>query len=342
MKNSILYTNELRYKNWNDFNFESIRVATLPEIIDPENYENCFIFRDALLKAVGDYSEKKVLKLILITPDFKSNPNFYSIAYLENKEVLTVTLQQTEIFSIWYNSIIEEEDKNTPQLFKFSKQSYSYSAINNALHEQIFIHTGDFISNEIPNAFIAEELAKEKADFLNPFINLEVQYDIESIKQNFEKLVAKNSWKVIPPTDNQQIYEEFKAIAGFPFPQLLKDFLSLHNGVENTSFLNAESIFNEWKEWHAIYKDWTQEELLDTYSENEGKTLLMYTTPYWIPFFDLNDGNFIALDFAPTEKGKPGQVIQFGADQEIGYQITESLDAFLAELYENEDEFLIE
>ena len=91
------------------------------------------------------------------------------------------------------------------------------------------------------------------------------------------------------------------------------------------------------EEFSQRQTEWTQEELLDTYSTNEGKTLLMYTTPYWIPFFDLYNGNFIALDFAPTEKGIPGQVIRFGADQEIGYQEAESLNAFLEELLDSEE-----
>ncbi len=45
----------------------------------------------------------------------------------------------------------------------------------------------------------------------------------------------------------------------------------------------------------------------------------------------------MALDFAPTEKGIPGQVIRFGADQEIGYQEAESLNAFLEELLDSEE-----
>jgi len=338
--NAVYYT-KLRHKKWSDFNFEPVQVTLLPEDIDYLSYENSFIFRDTLLKTLEEYTQQKVFKLLFITPDLNFNTNFYGVAYLEHKEVLTVSFQQTEIFNSWYDCIIDEEDENKPQLFMFSKQSYSYRPIDEKLQEQIFNHTGDFISNAIPNEFIAEELAKEKADFLAPFIHLDATYNLESIKQNFEKLVAKNSWNVIAPKDHQQIYDAFEAEAGFAFPQLLKDFLSLHNGVENTPFLNAESILKEWKEWQSVYKDWTQDELWDTYSENEGKTLLMYTTPYWIPFFDLYNGNFIALDFAPTEKGTPGQVIRFGADQEIGYQIAESLEAFLDDLYLDKEEFLM-
>ncbi|WBL26997.1 SMI1/KNR4 family protein [Zunongwangia sp. HGR-M22] len=338
MKSIIAYKEDVNQKKWNDFQFEPIQIETLPTLEDPEDFRNSFTFRDSLLEAFEEISGKNVLKLLFITPDFNLNSAFYGIAYLETKEIFTAEIQQTEIFTQWYDAVLDEDDDKTDaKLFHFSKSSYSYSPINAKKHEQLFEHTGEFIVQNIPNHFIAEQLAKEKADFINPFIHLEVDYNFETIKANFETLVAKNSWKIIPPTDNQQIYNEFEAEAGFVFPQLLKDFLSLHNGVEKTRFLNAESILQEWREWKNIYQDWTQEELLDTYSTNEGKTLLMYTTPYWIPFFDLYNGNFIALDFAPTEKGTPGQVIRFGADQEIGYQEAESLNAFLEELLTSEE-----
>ncbi|MBW2960559.1 SMI1/KNR4 family protein [Mesonia aestuariivivens] len=338
MKSTIAYKDELTQQQWSDFQFEPIQIETLPALEDPEDFRNSFTFRDSLLEAFAEISGKNVLKLLFITPDFNLNSAFYGIAYLEGKEIYTATIQQTEIFTNWYDAILDEDDdEKDAKLFHFSKNSYSYSPINAKKHEQIFEQTGEFIVSAIPNEFIAEKLAKEKADFITPFINLDVEYDFEIIKANFEKLVTENSWKVVAPTNNQKLYDEFEAEAGFAFPQLLKDFLSLHNGVEDTRFLNAESILKEWRDWQSIYNEWTQEELLDTYSTNEGKTLLMYTTPYWIPFFNLYNGNFIALDFAPAEKGTPGQVIRFGADQEIGYQEAESLSAFLEQLLNSEE-----
>ncbi|WP_417886652.1 SMI1/KNR4 family protein [Zunongwangia sp.] len=338
MKSIIAYKEDINQKKWNDFQFEPIQIETFPELKDPESYKNSFTFRDSLLQAFAEISGKKVMKLLFVTPNYSTNTHFYGIAYLETKEIFTAEIQQTEIFTQWFDAILDEDDDKTDaKLFHFSKSSYSYSPINAKKHEQIFEITGEFITDAIPNAFIAEQLAQEKADFIQPFIQLAADYDFETIKANFEKLVAKNAWKVIPPTDNQQIYDEFEAEAGFAVPQLLKDFLSLHNGIENTRFFSAASMLKEWRDWQSVYTEWTQEELLDTYSTNEGKTLLMYTTPYWIPFFDLYNGNFIALDFAPTEKGIPGQVIRFGADQEIGYQEAESLNAFLEELLDSEE-----
>ena len=338
MKSIIAYKEDINQKKWNDFQFEPIQIETFPELKDPESHKNSFTFRDSLLQAFTEISGKKVMKLLFVTPNYSTNTHFYGIAYLETKEIFTAEIQQTEIFTQWFDAILDEDDDKTDaKLFHFSKSSYSYSPINAKKQEQIFENTGEFIADAIPNAFIAEQLAQEKADFIQPFIQLAADYDFEAIKANFEKLVAKNAWNVIPPTDNQKLYAEFEAEAGFAVPQLLKDFLSLHNGIENTRFLSAASMLKEWRDWQSVYTEWTQEELLDTYSTNEGKTLLMNTTPYWIPFFDLYNGNFMALDFAPTEKGIPGQVIRFGADQEIGYQEAESLNAFLEELLDSEE-----
>ncbi|MEO8935044.1 MAG: hypothetical protein ABI295_12130 [Xanthomarina sp.] len=51
--------------------------------------------------------------------------------------------------------------------------------------------------------------------------------------------------------------------------------------------------------------------------------------PFWLLIFGLQNGNFLAFDFAPNTKGLPGQIIIFGADQDIGVQQAESLSAFL-------------
>ncbi|MGS2763012.1 SMI1/KNR4 family protein [Sinomicrobium sp. M5D2P9] len=335
MRTIVAYNDTLDLKKWEDFRFDIIEIDTLHAMSDPEDFRNSFTFRDALLEAFENYSKKPVLKVLMLTPDYVFNFKYYGIAYLKSKEIVTVELKQTEVFRDWFRVI--EKDRIEPakvsaKLFHFGKNQYSMEPVSNYKSDLIFKDTGLFISKFIPNAFIAEELAKEKADFIAPYISFKIETDFTTVKEHFEKLVAANNLKVIPPADNEAVYAEFESESGFAFPEILKAFLTLHNGVENTAFMSAENIVKEWKDWQTIYTDWTQEELLDTYSENEGKTLTMYITPYWIPFFDLRNGNFIGLDFAPTEKGKPGQVIRFGADQEIGYQEAESLSAFLESL----------
>ena len=98
MNSTIVCKENIDQKEWEDFYFEPISIATLRALTEPESYKNSFTFRDALLKALEKISDKKVLKLLLITPDLSTKTGFYGIAYLEGKEIRTATLQQTAIF----------------------------------------------------------------------------------------------------------------------------------------------------------------------------------------------------------------------------------------------------
>ncbi|WP_430427491.1 SMI1/KNR4 family protein [Maribacter litoralis] len=339
MRNSIAFSDNVEQMKWDDFHFDVMPVNTLPPLEDPEDIDNSFTFCDALLDAFKEASGKKVIKLLFITPEDISSSKFHGIAFLEGKEIFTAEIENTSLFKEWFSVIDERTNRKetiTSKVYFFGANSFSSQPVSNFKDDQVFKKTGAFISDHIPNAFIAEKLAKEKADFIAPFIQLEVKSNFEKVVQQFVLLIHSKGLTIIPPKNNDAIYAEFESASGYPFPTIIKEFLTLHNGVQNSAIMGAEKIFQEWKEWQRVYNDWTQEELLDTYSTNEGKTLLMYTTPYWIPFFDMQNGNFLAFDFAPDTKGTAGQIIRFGADQEIGYIQADSLELFLEQLMDDE------
>ena len=343
MNNTITYSEDFKLLKWDDFNFEPIKIETLPILEDPEHYKNSFTFRDALLEAIETRSGKNLFKLLLITPDYKSSAKFYSIGYLEDKTVFTVEIENTPLFEAWFININsfkskDKDEKFIKLIYNFSKSCYSSQPASNLKNITFQENTGAFIDEFIPNQFIAEKLTKEKVDFLAPFIQLEAEINLEEVKQSFNALILEKGLTIHPPTNNEAVYVKFEKEAGFPFPAIIKEYLMLHNGIDRCAIMSAEDIYKEWKQWKDCYDDWTQEELLDTYSTNKGKVLLMYTTPYWIPFFDLQNGNFLAFDFAPNTKGTAGQIIRYGADQEIGYIEAENLNAFLKSLMGNEGE----
>ncbi|MFB9053888.1 SMI1/KNR4 family protein [Formosa undariae] len=331
------YSDRVKQMNWEAFHFKPLIIDTLPDLKYPKHHSNSFTFRDALLEAVEQASGKTLLKLIFITPDYETIHKFYGIGYLEDKTVFTVEIEHTPKFKAWF-TVIHDEHHKSATVYNFNKNMYSSQPTSNLKHITFQEHTGAFIDHFIPNQFIAEQLAKEKADFLAPFIQMEARIDMKALVESFVGLISEKGLTLQPPTHNDAIYTEFEEEAGYPFPQLIKDYLSLHNGIDRCAIMGAEDIYNEWKQWKDIYDDWTQEDLLDTYSTNEGKALLMYTTPYWIPFFDLENGNFLAFDFAPNTKGTAGQIIRFGADQEIGYIEADDLVSFFESLRRPESE----
>ncbi|REE08163.1 cell wall assembly regulator SMI1 [Winogradskyella pacifica] len=337
MTNYTAYSDEFKDLQWTDFIFETIQIDTFPVLENPKHHSNSFTFRDTLLDAVAKLSGKPLLKLIFITPDYETIHKFYAVGYLEDKTVFTVEIEHTAEFKAWF-TVIHDEHYKSATVYNFRENGFSSHPTSNLKDIRFLEHTGAFINYFIPNQFIAEQLAKEKSDFLAPHIQLDAEIDMKALVASFIGLISEKKLTLHPPTNNEAIYETFEKEAGYPFPQIIKDYLSLHNGIDRCAIMGTEDIYNEWKQWKDIYDDWTQEDLLDTYSTNQGKALLMYTTPYWIPFFDLENGNFIAFDFAPNTKGKAGQIIRFGADQEIGYIEANDLVSFFESLRGPESE----
>ncbi|WP_166111627.1 SMI1/KNR4 family protein [Pseudoalteromonas sp. Z9A5] len=326
MKNIITYTENLKENKWGDFHFDLIKINTLPEFENLDNFGSMSIFREAIFKEIQNLTAKSTLKLLIITPDTTSE-KAYGIAFLQDKEILTMEIEATPLFNQWFSSI--NKNASTPKVYTFTSNSSSSRSLFNNEKELTHKGMGEFICSQVPNSFIAEKLTKEKADFLTPFIQLNASDNFELIEQYFKALVKQNNLNVIEPKNNDAIYAEFENEAGFAFPAILKLFLTLHNGVENTAFMSIQRILKEWRDWQSIYNEWTQEELFDTDNESNIKTVPIYVTPYWVPFFNLGGGNFIALDFAPNTKGTSGQVISFGADEQSAIYEAKTLSEFL-------------
>ena len=327
MKNIIAYTDNLKENKWDNFYFDLIKINTLPEFEKLDSFNAKGIFSRAIFKKVYDLTAKNMLKLLIITPD-TTPKKVYGIAFLQSKEILTMEVEETPLFNQWFSSI--NKNASTPKVYTFTSNSSSSRSLFNNEKELTHKGMGEFICSQVPNSFIAEKLTKEKADFVTPFIQLDASDNFELIEQYFKALVKQNNLNVIEPKNNDAIYAEFENEAGFAFPAILKSFLTLHNGVENTAFMDAQRILKEWRDWQSIYNEWTQEELFDTDNESNIKTVPMYVTPYWVPFFNLGGGNFIALDFAPNSQGTAGQVISFGADEQSATYEAKTLSDFLA------------
>lgn len=363
MSNNTLYSQGFKALKWDDFNFKKIKINTFPVLENPDHHKNSFIFRDVLIKAIERVTNKKVFKLLFITPNYKSITKFYGISYSEDKIVFTFEIENTSPFKEWFLAINDKKEKATSTIYEFSYNSFISQPESNFKDIHIYKDTGAVIEKFIPYRFIAEELAKEKADYLVPFIQLNVEEDFDIIKKEFENLLASKNLKVHPPITNDKIYLEFEKEAGYAFPKLLKDFFKLHNGVEGFNFLNAQQVLEIWKEWNIEFEDWRLKELLipapnknkittripfegphhvsyldlSFTEENDEKTLPMFMTPYWIPFLKLEDGNYAAIDFAPNILGKAGQVICFSKQKLTVHQKADSLSAFLKNLTDKRD-----
>lgn len=340
MKNSgittsyfLEYNNNLKKIQWNDivfFPIESYAVSGKQLLEKPGNAE-VLQFRDNLIQVFSMQVEQKIERLFLVTPKEISG-EYYGFLFLQNKQILPIKVIGSPLFYKWMEIVLRDdyEDKDMQSLLQFASNEYSIISIGGPIkiNNRIFNETGKYLFDNAPKKYNEAKLAKEKANYMSKYYQPEGDVDTTAIKTAFDQMMKQFNPAFAPPADNEEIYEEFEKTAGFAFPKALKELLKLHDGIEDIPFLIAEDILDEWRNWKTIYDDWTLEELKKS-PDSEKKVLGLYVTPYWVPFFDLEDGNFMAMDFAPDKNGTPGQIIAFGANNEKGEWIADNLAAFL-------------
>jgi cell wall assembly regulator SMI1 len=107
---------------------------------------------------------------------------------------------------------------------------------------------------------------------------------------------------------------------GIEFPEDVKDFYRVHNGgryelalINGRELLSLEEIQSQWKIWQELTVG-------GEFEENEGEPEKEISKDWynikWIPITHNGGGDHDCLDFAPTEDGNYGQIIQMWHDWE--------------------------
>ncbi|MDA1478252.1 SMI1/KNR4 family protein [Bacillus changyiensis] len=150
----------------------------------------------------------------------------------------------------------------------------------------------------------------------------------EELHQHFQPFLN-------PPATVNEI-EEVEKEMNITFPEDLRTLYLTHNGEKEMgpglffglSFLSLEEMVREWRTWKEIADDDWQDEV-DAYSVPPVWIKEKYANPNWIPISSDGGGNHIGIDLDPDKEGKVGQVINFGADEEVKYVIAYHLKDFL-------------
>ncbi|MGF1579668.1 MAG: SMI1/KNR4 family protein [Gemmataceae bacterium] len=140
--------------------------------------------------------------------------------------------------------------------------------------------------------------------------------------------------------------EELEASIGEPLPKDLKAYFRIHNGALGSPGLFFGLELLPTHEVQRNYGNWVSG--VDEYPElddwhasfPEGAVQQRFLCPGWIPLTYDGGGNHIGVDMAPGPKGRRGQVILFGSDDEqhsvVAWSWAEFLQLF-AKLLEEAD-----
>jgi cell wall assembly regulator SMI1 len=125
---------------------------------------------------------------------------------------------------------------------------------------------------------------------------------------------------------------------GQALPESFKASYLIHDGSDKLAgilvglpLMPLAEVGRTWESWAEIADD---EETVEDLSEDcssspKGAVKELYANRGWVPFAG-DSMNHVALDFDPGPKGKPGQVINCGRDDEVRHVIADTFDGFLA------------
>ncbi|MEN7547242.1 SMI1/KNR4 family protein [Rapidithrix thailandica] len=366
----IPYNSQLKKLAFENFEFATIPLESFPapyykdysQHPDPayRNYKSydTFGFRDLLLNELSEVLGSEVLKLIIITPKTDSVP-YEAFAFLKSKDIVALHFNKSGSFQKWMDIVFENqfeglaEDRRkglferqpelnlNPQfMVTFGKGEFSQKTVNSGMliDERPYEKTGEYLYKRVPKKYNEAKIAKEKQKYIEKYLNtMGARLEPENLKKTFQNFLSKLGLQVISPRQNEAVYKEFENLSEFPFPDDLQVLFELHNGIHKTGFLTAEQVLQEWKNWKVIYDDWVQEELTGNNYPDGRKTIGMYTNPYWVPFLSTAGGNFAAIDYAPGSKGKSGQIIAFGPDEDKIRWLAENMEDFLQQCIDGKD-----
>jgi len=136
------------------------------------------------------------------------------------------------------------------------------------------------------------------------------------------------------PADSDSI-ESLQVEIGEELPSAFVDLYKCFNGQGNDSSRDGifyGILFMPLKDVLRYVKGVELAPLVDqalSEVDTTGKVKKYCYNPKWVPFADDSGGNYLGLDFDPGAKGRKGQVINFGRDEERSYILANSFEEFI-------------
>jgi cell wall assembly regulator SMI1 len=140
-----------------------------------------------------------------------------------------------------------------------------------------------------------------------------------------------------PPAAEAQL-DAFERLIGLRLPAAYRQLYRWHDGENDDRWghifglplLPLEEAAAQWQAWaDALSAIEGNRYAVPAASWPEGAIDPAYINLRWIPLSHDGSGNHIGLDFDPWPRGRVGQVILFGRDEDVKVVLARSLGAFL-------------
>ena len=140
-----------------------------------------------------------------------------------------------------------------------------------------------------------------------------------------------------PPATEAEL-DAFERLIGLKLPRAYRQLYRWHDGenddrwghIYGLPLLPLHQAGSQWKTWTDVLADFGGNRYeIPGGAWPEGAVDPAYINPRWIPLTHDGSGNHIGLDFDPWPRGRVGQVILFGRDEDVKAVLAESLGKFL-------------
>jgi cell wall assembly regulator SMI1 len=141
----------------------------------------------------------------------------------------------------------------------------------------------------------------------------------EGVREEF-----KTPFEYLNPSASDEEIQSIEQRIGCSMP---KEFIDLYKNCNGESdkglgvgfglrLLSIQEMHREMDNWDKIISDGLEDFNDECKSTPKNAIQLVYANRNWVPIFADGGGNFLGMDFDPGPKGKVGQVINFGRDEE--------------------------
>lgn len=153
----------------------------------------------------------------------------------------------------------------------------------------------------------------------------------------YAKHLSPERYAFNPPATDAQL-DAFERLVGIDLPPAYRQLYRWHNGEEDDRLghlyglpiLPLAEAGEQWKAWNGVLAEFKGDRYMSAgRGWPEAAVDPAYINPRWIPLTHDGSGNHIGLDFDPWPRGRVGQVILYGRDEDVKAVLAESLGTFL-------------
>ena len=143
---------------------------------------------------------------------------------------------------------------------------------------------------------------------------------------------------VFNPPATEAALDAFEQLVGLKLPQAYRQLYRWHDGENDDRWghfyglplLPLKEAGRQWQAWNDVLADFGGNRYeIPGGAWPEGAVDPAYFNPRWVPLTHDGSGNHIGLDFDPWPRGRVGQVILFGRDEDVKVVLADSLGKFL-------------